>query len=245
MLLSKESFWLSLSWISVLVGTQYFEQCKKNALKWSFAKMATSVVVFLTIVLLVVAPLKLIYPLTQGDWDTKVEEMKEIRAWPEAKPSNITRPGYRLADRNEPITVIIYDWRWFEALLKSFYGMFGYFTVILPDWIYIVALVILLLNIGITVGVVWSKWSVLNLVTRALFVSAPFSILLNIAASIYSSWTYDFQPQGRYLFSSLMPLAMLLAGTIPIENKKSIILRAISWLVSYVLCMYVVVSYVL
>jgi len=243
LLLSKESFWVSLSWGGVLVGAQYFQQQKQNALKLSFGQMTTSLVIFFIIVFLIIAPLKLIYPLTQGDWDTKVEEMKEIRSAIDAKPSNITRPGYHLAARHEPITVIILNRYWFEASMKSFYGVFGYFTVILPDWIYVVALAILVLNMGMTIGMAWSKWSLLTLVTKALIICAPFSILLNIAASIYSSWTYDFQPQGRYLFSSIIPLAVLLAGTVSTETKKCITLRVISWLVCYGLCIYVLISY--
>jgi len=243
LLLSKESFWLSLSWISVLVGAQYFQQWKQNTLKLSFMRTVSFFAVFFTVVLLIVSPLKLIYPLTQGEWDIKVEEMKEIKAWDGAKPSNITRPGYRLAARNEPITVIIHNRYWFDMLVKSFYGVFGYFTVVLPNWVYIAALVMLVLNLGITIGMVWSKWSLLSFMAKALLICAPFSILLNIAASIYSSWTYDFQPQGRYLFSSLIPLAVLVAGTVSVESKKSMSLRIISWLICYGLCIYVLINY--
>jgi len=244
LLLCKLTFWLSLSWYSVLVGAQYFQQRQQSALSLSFKQTMVFVAILFATILLMIAPIKLIYPLGQGDWDAEVEQMREIRAWNDFKPSVLTRPGYRLAAKGESIIVVLNNRHWFETTLKSFYGIFGHLNVVLPSWIYIVALGIFILNMGLTIGAVWSKWSLLNLMTKALIISAPFSILLNIAASLYNSWVYDFQPQGRYLFSSLVPFVILLAGTVYVENKWSITLRVITWLASYVLCTYVLVTYV-
>ncbi|HWB54471.1 MAG TPA: hypothetical protein VG722_09770, partial [Tepidisphaeraceae bacterium] len=48
---------------------------------------------------------------------------------------------------------------------------------------------------------------------------APPLIALNIYGSMYESLHVDFQPQGRYLFPSLIPIFFLFAGTWKIENK--------------------------
>jgi len=243
LLLSKETFWLSLPWAGVLVGTQYFQQRRQNVLRLSFKQIAILGGIFIITVLVIIAPLKLIYPLTQGDWNVRVEQMREIRAWNDFKPSILMSPGYRLSAKGEPITVILHNRHWYAASMKSFYGVFGHFTVILPDWIYIVALGILVLNVVLTISIVCSKWSLLDLGMKAMVIFAPFSVLLNVAASVYNSWTYDFQPQGRYLFSSVVPLTVLLTATVPVENKQYITLRVISWLISYGLCMYVLIHY--
>jgi len=245
LLLSKESYWLSLFLAGVLVAVQHFQQQKQSVLKLSLWQIIIFSAVFFVIVFLIIVPLKLVYPFTQGDWSTRVEEMREIRAWPGFKPSNITRPSYRLAERHEPITIVAINRDWYRDSLKSFYGFFGHFTVVLPTWIYAIAVAVAVsaLNVGITIVVAWSKWSLLNLVMKVLLICTPLFIFLNIAASIYNSWTHDFQPQGRYLFPSLIPFAMLLTATVSLENKRIIALRAASWLVSYMLCLHVLINY--
>ncbi len=243
LLLSKETFWLSLSWGSVLAGAKYFEKTKNNASKLSFNQGVIFFAVFAIIVFLIITPLKIIYPATQGNWHTKTEEMREIRSWNAYKPSNPIAAGYRLATKNEPISTIMKNQYWFKTSMMSFYGLFSHMTIVLPNWIYVSALSIALLNIALTISTTWLKWSRLDLMTKVLVVFAPLSIFLNIAASVYNSWTYDFQPQGRYLFSSLIPFAILLAGTVAVENKWSIIFRMVSWLVGYALCLYVLATY--
>jgi hypothetical protein len=169
--------------------------------------------------------------------------MREIRSWNAYKPSNPKATSYRLATKNEPISTITKNQYWFKTSMRSFYGLFSHMTTVLPNWIYVSAISIALLNIALTISTTWLKWSLLDLMTKVLVVFVPLSIFLNIAASIYNSWTYDFQPQGRYLFSSLIPFAILLAGTVAVENKWSIIFRMVSWLVGHALCIYVLATY--
>jgi hypothetical protein len=48
---------------------------------------------------------------------------------------------------------------------------------------------------------------------------APACALLPVLASLYNSWTFDYQPQGRYLFAALIPLALMWGGTYTFEPR--------------------------
>lgn len=262
LLLCKETFWLSLSWAIILIGIQYFQQRIHSTSLLSFKQEIKNFIAFAITLFVVVAPLKLIYPLSQGNWSVQTEKMREIRSREDFKPSVLERisiacteessedidicaakNNYRLAAQNKPVSVIVSNSYWIETSLKSFYGFFGHLAVILPNWVYAVAFIIVLLNIALTMSVTWLKWSCLDLHIKTLIIFAPISILIVIMASVYNSWTYDFQPQGRYLFSALVPLAILVAGTVSVENKGCILFRVTSWLVGYVLCVYALIYY--
>jgi hypothetical protein len=245
LILSKETFWLSMSWAVALIGTKYIQRRKYVGYSPSLKRLGGFFGVVALTVLLVIAPLKIVYPLSQGNWRVRTEQMREARSWLDFQPSAPTNSGYRLASKGESIDVITSNPTWFEASIKSFYGYFGHMVVMLPNWVYLTALTIGMLNITLSAGVAMFQWPLLNPNTKALMVVAPLCILLSIAASLYNSWTYDFQPQGRYLFSSVIPLAMLLAGTVEVENRWCIRFRAVSWLAGFTLCMYVLANFAL
>jgi hypothetical protein len=111
-----------------------------------------------------------------------------------------------------------------------------------PRWVYISAGVLLLLGSLATLGFALVAWLRLPGLTRLLIVTAPAFIALNVLASLYNSWTYDFQPQGRYLFPSLVPLAVLLAGTVELEPRWLRTARLLGLAALYLLGLYVVWS---
>ena len=53
---------------------------------------------------------------------------------------------------------------------------------------------------------------------------------------MYNSWTGDYQPQGRYLFIAIVPLAMWLWGLLPWEGAGLRAIRLISIAVLVGLC---------
>ena len=168
-------------------------------------------------------PLHGLYPLSQPDYAGQVEAMRERRARDDLRPSAPTYPGYRLAARGEPFSAVL-SAEWFSTSLESFYGRFGYLEVRLPVWIYGAAALLFGLGISLTLADVarrrraygWTEQWLLALVLPAL--------ALPLAASLYNSWTVDYQPQGRYLYAALFPLALLLAGIA--EDEPTWIRRA-------------------
>ena len=245
MLLSKETYWLALSWAAVLVGARWLEQRAEPGARPTPRQVAASIIALAATLLVVVTPLKIVYPLSQGDWRAGTEQMRETRAWVAFRPSDPTSSGYRLAARGYPVTAVAADPRWYEVSLKSLYGYFGHLTVPLPDWVYGLALAIFASNVLVTLGVAVRRWSRLDLTTKAMIVSAPACILLAVAASVYNSWAADVQPQGRYFFVALVPLAMLLAGTLHVEGRRTIAVRVLSGIAAYALCSYALVGFAL
>ena len=80
-------------------------------------------------------------------------------------------------------------------------------------------------------------WKEIHFTERFMILFAPISILLVVLASLYNSWVFDFQPQGRYLFAALIPLALLQGGLVCYEPRSVKIFRLFSWLILYLLCL--------
>ena len=114
---------------------------------------------------------------------------------------------YRKA-RGVTLERVIYIDRWFEQSFRSSFGVFGYFTISGSYLFYdlvrctgVALLVIFFASIFRGGGLIGS-----GLAIAGLGLSAGL-----IGVSLYSSWTQDFQPQGRYLFS-LLPIFGILYG---------------------------------
>jgi hypothetical protein len=60
---------------------------------------------FLVGALVVAAPLKIVYPLSQGDMAAKIAHMREERAKPRFKPSNRSTSGLRLAEKGKATAI--------------------------------------------------------------------------------------------------------------------------------------------
>jgi hypothetical protein len=80
---------------------------------------------------------------------------------------------------------------------------------------------------------------------KLMLLLAPFAIGISVLSSLYNSWMYDVQPQGRYLFSALAPLAVLMGGTIDIEPPLISKLRAYVWIALFVLSLFLLWYFVL
>ncbi|MBI3968893.1 MAG: DUF2142 domain-containing protein [Chloroflexi bacterium] len=101
---------------------------------------------------------------------------------------------------------------YFVASFRSFFAQFGWMTIVVDHRIY---LVFLLLCCLAALGLV--LWGICLTRHRAVTTRQLISItlmtcavLLAIAASMYFNLTY-LQPQGRYLFPAMAPIALLMA----------------------------------
>ena len=60
----------------------------------------------------------------------------------------------------------------------------------------------------------------------------------NLFGAIYHSMHMDFQAQGRYLFPSLIPFSLLMAGTFYLEERWIRRIRLGMFLVLYMMALY-------
>ena len=227
MFLSKRTFWLT-------IGITYLILAHKGYLLWQNdrAKLRPLLRIWLPIVLLLtfvlILPMKIIYPLSQGDYAAGVFEMRERNARGDLRPSNPTYPGYLLMDDGVPFSYVWSDLVWWRASYESFYGVFGYWQHYARPEIYVGAGVLLLLGAALTY-IDWARRrAAYASLTRLMLLIAPAAILAMIVASLLYSWVFDYQPQGRYLLPALLPLALLVGGAVDDEPHW---LRAGRWLI--------------
>ncbi len=140
------------------------------------------------------------YSVNGFDKAEKIIEMREKLAEPIYKPSTPLEKKhtflYRRA-RGISLAHIIHIDRWFEKTFRSGFGLYGYFTVAAVDsyyhcvrWLGIGFLLFLIGAVVLRGGPAGNLLLVLCLACSAAL----------IGASLYHSWTADFQTQGRYIF---------------------------------------------
>jgi hypothetical protein len=210
-------------------------------LRWLFNRL----VVALLLAFAIAMPLRLIYPLTQGHFPRAIKQMRESRAADEFKPSNPTYPTHHLASKGEGYYDLLVKRSWMGKTLKSFYGLFGYMNVRNPNWIYKLAGLGALLAICATTLSASIHWSKLSYPLQISIVLSPVIITLNTIASMVRSLHVGFQPQGRYLFPALVPVALIVTGTVPSESRKLKMTRLLLFAVLYLACLYSLVTTVL
>lgn len=165
-LLSKTSFWLSIPFSYSVLGWEILAQLRQKSLP-STKTLLVNLILFIITIFLIAGPLKIIYPLTQGDFAAAEEQMRELHAANDFKPSNLTAPAYRLADKGISFWEIITLGRaWYILSAKSFYGVFGMMNIFLPDQIYSSVILLAFLNIILTLAFTVFNWSRVPSITK-------------------------------------------------------------------------------
>jgi hypothetical protein len=118
-----------------------------------------------------------------------------------------------------PFLHVVTDLLWYRLSVQSFYGKFGHMEVNSPVGSYGVAIRLMVLLAGATYGFLVLRWGMIAQLDRLMLLAAPACALLPVLASLYNSWSIDYQPQGRYLFAALIPLALMLGGTFTFEPR--------------------------
>jgi hypothetical protein len=237
-LLSKETGWLSLPFSYLLLGWFLYEALKERH-PFPARRIAGGLALLLALVFAIVTPSVILYPLTQGDFEARAERMREARAGPGLKPSQPTTPGYRLAERGFSFKRILADGRWIKLSMQSLYARFGYMSIKPRLWVYHSALALFLSLVFLTYAFALARWRRISLLEKLALLAAPLAVLAALLASMFHSWTFDYQPQGRYLFSTLVPLALIFGGAVESEPRWLRRLRLLIWALLYVLGLYV------
>lgn len=213
LLVAKKNFYLSLVLPYALIGTSAIQLLSKmrSQLVWSKQWLAP-LLAWLISVSLIMTPLQIIYPLSQGNFQAKLLQTQEAKAKEEYKPSNPKFKYLRMGEKGYSYWDIAFRKRWLKFSTRSFWGLYGYMNVRNPHWVYDVVFysTIALLSLTGLTFIQTQAWQDLFLV-----IGLPLSILvilLNIFVSLHHSLTVDLQAQGRYLFPSFIPVALWLTG---------------------------------
>jgi hypothetical protein len=223
---SKPTFWPALAFILPIGARNAWEDYGPWLRDAKRTEALRAGALALGAALIVAAPLRIVYPLSQGDYRAREREMREARSLPGFQPNAPAFPSLRWAARGVPFSAVIGQPEWYSDSLKSFYGVFGYATIWLEGRVYAVALGMWMLNLGATLWAGFRPGRTRSRSDRWLLAAAGATAGLCVVSSLYFSWIVDYQAQGRYLFGALAPLAVLAFGMLDHQPRW---VRAVQW----------------
>jgi hypothetical protein len=161
--------------------------------------------------------------------DSKLLIYQEKIARYDMKPSTLENDlqssfkDLKLRDKGLSLTELFTSLGWHDFSFSSLVGVYGYMDIWATKWFYKVFAVpcigfILYIFFVLIRGK--EKKSIQQLAITV------FSSILTIAISIYLSWTYAFQPQGRYLFPIIPMFALLI-----FSNRRYVRESVLNWFV--------------
>lgn len=187
-------------------------------------------------------------------WNRQMVALHEQKAIPGRRPGDPQEFGgvypqtmkglFMAANHRTYGQVLRFDhYAWFTLTGESVYGRFGYMSVILPTWIYATAFYITLALVLLTLGALWAAGNRIPWSVTLCIVAAPLLICFNLFGSIYHSFYFDWQPQGRYLFASIIPLFFLCFGTWSIQGRRWRFIHGLVLCLLIPLSCYVLIEY--
>jgi hypothetical protein len=238
-LVAKDNFILSLilpySLLAFKAYQELWQQKQKFDQRWPIKIVAGTIAL-----LIVAAPLRIVYTLSQGDYRAAIDRTREERAIPGYKPSNPTFPGLHLKSKGYSYDHLLIRRKWHRATARSFWGYYGHMRFITkPKRIYSWVLYGTIAAIILTGFTLWR--SKIARQDPLLVVGIPVAVAtlaLNIYASLRHSLYFDYQAQGRYLYPSLMSVCLLVMGTAPLDSFRIKTIRSFIWLGIYIMGLY-------
>ena len=155
------------------------------------------------------------------------EEHAEFNFKPSVASTKESYPGLRLKDKGIKFSELFKPaWDWDKMTFKSFVGFYGYYAEYSPKWYYSYVLLIYVLVFFIIFWHALFKTNWQNKLFAVISISAVFGGLL---MSFLFCWTYDFQPQGRYMFPIIPILLVFFWKMFPLWNQheKAIVLSSV------------------
>lgn len=147
------------------------------------------------------------------------------------------RPGVMqsLRDQGYSLADMLFKMDWTIWTAKSFIGVFGKMQIMMPYWCYKAYVAVFAVG---GLGALWKgagwirDWRRVGVCKFAILFSMLACAAITVCLSMRYSFTYDFQPQGRYCFPALLPVAILSAkgiekivcGTIARRRKGVVVL---------------------
>ncbi len=121
-----------------------------------------------------------------------------------------------------------YNWVWYTY--KSMIGAFGYLSIWLDTWLYVVyVLIIITIILGYLIFVLFTKK---DRIRREISVFIFSSAVITVGLSIIQSFFRDFQAQGRYIITVMFAIAYMAACTLErFSSKKGAVVLTFIWIV--------------
>ena len=112
--------------------------------------------------------------------------------------------------QEKPFASILLRKSWYVSSIKSFICTFGYMTIKAPKIVYLFYVAFFIVGCAFWILSVFCRSFELK---YKFFYSMCFlCMILPLLVSIYHSYAIDYQPQGRYLMSGLLPLALFVSS---------------------------------
>ncbi|MBR1884106.1 MAG: DUF2142 domain-containing protein [Clostridia bacterium] len=176
------------------------------------------------------------------------DECAEMYAREDLKPSNLVTPE----KENISIITMIFERKWLWLTIKSFIAVFGYMSINMHRFVYIVYILLFLLGIvGAVFRFINTKNMKENIDNTLLNIIFGINIIVPIILSLYYSYASDFQPQGRYVMPALIPLMYFIVLGIDYiisrftkeKVRKKIQISLISvYVILFIICMIKLIS---
>ena len=99
---------------------------------------------------------------------------------------------------------------WFIwSTVMSFFGMFGYMNIVMPNWLYLTYYILILAGvINFCFSLLFKRLSFRNCILAVIGTAAS---VMAIGLHTWHSFTRDFQPQGRYVITAVLLLGFLIS----------------------------------
>jgi len=168
----------------------------------------------------VLAPQQLIQPTWSRAGSLVAAQRLEARlrhARPEFDPRRPTAPGYMLRARGVPLSDVALSSDWWRRTAGSAYALFGPMTRVPPRSLLALAALLWLALAALQVEHRWRAGP--DPATAPVVGGAAIAVGALVTLALWYSWSYDYQPQGRYLLPAIAPLGLLLCG-IEIERRR-------------------------
>lgn len=220
LLLSKTGFVIGIVLPLVVIGVSLLLQ--RPGWKWAAVRVLLPLVAAYCIA---AAYQPYIRPFA-GKYRAAVRAAKEIKADPEYRGEVPQHWGSNLFGKGYDLQRMLNHVPWMRSNFTSFYSRFGGWDVYHPQWTFEWAMMLLWAGIGASmVGrLIWSRGWCDWLCTAV----GPLVGGVSFLATLWHSLHIDYQPQGRYLFACVVPLAFWWCGGM---GQARWWWRALQWIV--------------
>jgi hypothetical protein len=158
------------------------------------------------------------YAVNGMDYKVKKTEIQNLIAAPmynTSTPLEKKHPSLYRKARGDTLKKIVVVDRWFEKTYRSAFGSYGYFTAIPVDSFFNTVRPVAIALFLLLGGTLVLRGGIAGNLLFLLFLSCSGTL---IGASLYHSWTMDFQAQGRYLIPVVPMFCMLLYHARPLMH---------------------------
>lgn len=171
------------------------------------------------------------YGFDQKEISAQVSEMRAEYSYKSSTAAEDRNAGLQLKERGVSLKELCDNYNFLGISYKSFCGVYGWMEYYSENSYYIV------LGIGYTMLFLLLIFNILNLCANeeVEFLVVAIIILASIIASMYHSWTGDYQPQGRYLLPDLIVMGYLISNikNRNLETLYVLLMTGISLIVPY------------